>query len=238
MTPAISVEDLSKSYGAKTVLNRINLELRPGEMYGMLGANGSGKSTLLRIIAGAIRPSGGKVTVNGVAGYVAQNFALYDDLFVEQNIAFSARCYGLRGAELRRSVEAALRRLDLTPLRRERAGHLSHGWKQRLALAAALCHRPSILLLDEATAGIDPVARQGLAAILEDCARSGMAVLITTHHLDEAERCHRIGYLHEGQLVVSSEPDGLKARFSELSGRHDVPLGEALARCVESNEAA
>jgi ABC-2 type transport system ATP-binding protein len=231
MKPAISVVEVSKSYGAKTVLNRVSLEIYPGEIYGMLGANGSGKSTLLRIIAGAIRPAGGNVTINGVTGFVAQNFALYDDLDVDQNVAFSARCYGLYGAELRRSVDLALERLDLTSMRRERAGHLSHGWKQRLALAAALCHRPQILLLDEATAGIDPVARQGMAAILEDCAKSGTAILVATHHLDEAERCHRIGYLHQGQLVVSCEPSTLKTRYG-------MGLGEALAQAVRSDEAA
>ena len=208
--PAIVTSALSKSYGDRTVLDGVDLEILPGEIYGLLGANGSGKSTLLRILSGAMRPTSGTFSIAGPAGYVAQKFALYDDLLVEENIEFSASCHGLHGTELQNRVEETLTRLDLRPIRRQRTGQLSHGWKQRLAMGAALCHRPSILLLDEPSASLDPIARLAFWKCLADCARSGISILIATHHMDEAERCHRIGYLEDGRLLVDGTPAVLK----------------------------
>ena len=195
----------------------------------MLGSNGSGKSTLLRIIAGALHASSGNVAVRGPTGYVAQKFSLYEDLLVEENIAFSARCYGLHGSELRDRVTEALERFDLQEVRRQPTALLSHGWKQRLALAAAVCHKPAVLLLDEPTAGIDPVARRYFWDIFADCAHSGATVLLATHHLDEADLCNRTGYLSCGELIPCSTPAGLGTRNRELPERHDVLIDEAVA---------
>ena len=222
-TPAIFAERLTKLYGAKTALDLEHFEAHAGEIYALLGANGSGKSTLIRILAGGLRPTSGRYQLTGSTGYVAQNFALYDDLPVEENIRFMARLYGLSGRALSQLVDGVLDRLELTPMRRERASSLSHGWKQRLALAAALCHNPAILLLDEATAGIDPVARHSLWNILSDCARSGMAVVLATHHVDEAANAHRIGYLRAGRLAFSGTPAELPC------GGHAFAFGAALA---------
>jgi ABC-type multidrug transport system ATPase subunit len=198
---AISLRDVCKSYGRRSVLNGVTLKIGGGEIYGLFGANGSGKSTLLRIIAGALPATSGSVSIAGAAGYVAQTFSLYDDLFLEQNLTFYGRCYGLSGSHLRTRVDDVLARLRLNNLRKERTGHLSHGVKQRVALAAALCHQPSIVLLDEATAGLDPVARGELWEILRDCARSGVTILISTHHTDEGDLCDRVGHLSQGNLT-------------------------------------
>jgi ABC-2 type transport system ATP-binding protein len=199
--PVISARDLSKRYGSKTVLDGLNLRVASGQIAGLFGSNGSGKSTLLRILAGAIRPTRGSVAVTGLTGYVAQKFSLYHDLSVEENLTFFARCYGLSDASVRSNIEDVLQRLDLAQFRRDRTSHLSHGWKQRLSLAAALCHRPAVLLLDEATAGIDPIARTDLWKILRSYAESGTAIVLATHFTDEAEHCHFTAYLERGALT-------------------------------------
>lgn len=197
----ICLDRVSKKYGSRTVLHDVSLQVDRGEIYGLLGANGSGKSTLLRIAAGGLRATSGNISTAGSTGYVAQKFSLYDDLSVEENLAFWVRCHGFWGVRSRAHVEEVMARLDLVQFRKQRAGTLSHGWKQRLALAAALGHRPSILLLDEATSGIDPEARRQLWLILQECAQSGMAILLATHHMDEVERFQRIGYVREGNLT-------------------------------------
>jgi ABC-type multidrug transport system ATPase subunit len=202
---AISLRDVCKSYGSLPILKHITLEVQRGEIFGLFGANGSGKSTLLRILVGAMPPTSGSVSITGITGYVPQTFSLYDDLFLEQNLAFYGRCYGLSGSHLITRIEDVLARLHLSDLRKERTGNLSHGLKQRVALAAALCHQPSIVLLDEATAGLDPAARRELWDILRDCARSGVTVLISTHHADEAGFCDRTGYLLQGELTETSK---------------------------------
>lgn len=196
----ISIRNLQLSYGRKKVLAGVDLELYPGKIYGLLGANGSGKSTLLRILAGALRPDSGEVAGKGVTGYVAQKFSLYEDLTVEENITFYGRCHAIPGRELAARVDGVLQRLGLLDLRRDTTSRLSHGWKQRVALAAALCHAPSLLLLDETTAGIDPVGRDALWKIFDECCRDGAAVLISTHHDNEAGRCDQIGFLQDGRL--------------------------------------
>jgi ABC-2 type transport system ATP-binding protein len=201
MTLAISACKVSKNYGAKKVLNGVSLQVAPGEIHGLFGSNGSGKSTLLRILAGAIRPTSGSIALSGLTGYVPQKFGLYNDLSVDENLSFFGNCYGLADTAVRSGVEEALERFELKPLRKQRTGDLSHGWRQRLSLASALCHKPAVLLLDEATAGIDPVARRNIWDILEATARSGVSIVVATHFTDEAERCHRIGFLDEGALV-------------------------------------
>ncbi len=198
---AICLDRVSKKYGSLTVLRDVNLKVDRGEVYGLLGANGSGKSTLLRIIAGGLRATSGSVSTAGSTGYVAQKFSLYEDLSVEENLTFWVRCQGFSGVPSRTRVGEAMTRLDLAQFRKQRAGSLSHGWKQRLALAAALGHGPSVLLLDETTSGIDPAARQALWRIFEDCAQSGMAIVLATHQMDEVDRFQRIGYVREGSLT-------------------------------------
>jgi ABC-2 type transport system ATP-binding protein len=199
--PALVIEAVTKNYGAKSVLRDVHLEVAPGEIFGLFGSNGSGKSTLLRIVAGALRPTSGVARVRGVTGYVAQKFSLYPDLTVEENLLFFARCYEINGREASLRVDATLDRVGLEPFRREPAGELSHGWRQRLSLAAALTHSPSVLLLDEATAGLDPGARSALWEVLADYARGGGAILLATHFTDEGERCSRAARLEEGKLA-------------------------------------
>ena len=202
MTPVLALQSLSKSYGAKAVLCNVTLQVLPGEIYGLFGSNGSGKSTLLRIAAGALRKTSGSVQVHGVTGYVAQKFSLYPDLTVEENVSFFARCYGAKAAEARERAANTLDRVALTPFRREPAGQLSHGWRQRLSLAAALTHSPSLLLLDEATAGLDPAARASLWEVLQDYVRTGGAILLATHFTDEGQRCTRAARLEDGRLAA------------------------------------
>ena len=229
---AISVEGLTKSFGKQLALQNVSMEVGRGEIYGLLGSNGSGKSTLIRILAGGLRATGGRFELHGAKGYVAQRFGLYDDLLVEENIMFHARCHGLSGDALPAAVGESLRLLDLHEKRRRRTGELSHGWKHRLAIASAICHKPAILLMDEPTAGIDPVARGVTWEILARIARTGTAILIATHHLDEAERCDRIGFLEAGSLIVSATPAELKAAAGEKT------LSGALAAVVAKGNAA
>jgi len=202
MTPVLTIESLSKAYGAKNVLCGLNLEILPGEIYGLFGSNGSGKSTLLRIAAGALRKTSGSVRLGGATGYVAQKFSLYPDLTVEENVVFFAKCYDANPAEARARAAAVIDRLGLATFRQEPAGQLSHGWRQRLSLAAALTHSPSLLLLDEATAGLDPAARATLWEVLSDYARAGGAILLATHFTDEGERCSRTACLEDGRLTA------------------------------------
>jgi ABC-2 type transport system ATP-binding protein len=197
VTPVLVAKGVEKSYGAKRVLRGVDLAAMPGEVIGLFGSNGSGKSTLLRILAGALRPTTGTVEARGSTGYVAQRFSLYADLSVEENLSFFARCYRSSGA----SVESVMDRVGLTPFRRDRAGELSHGWRQRLSLAAALTHDPAVLLLDEATAGLDPNARTALWEVLSGCARAGAAIVLATHFVDEGERCARVLRIEDGVLA-------------------------------------
>lgn len=229
MTPAIAFRAVTREYGAQTVLRDLTLDIGAGEIYGLAGANGSGKTTLLRAAAGAIRPTSGTISVTGMTGYVAQKFSLYEDLLVEENLVFFARCYGLGGPSLPRAVSRALDRFDLGTLRRIRTGQLSHGWKQRVAFAAALCHQPSVLILDEATSGIDLQARFQIWKVLAECAAAGVGILLATHDMEELARCHRIGYLRDGQLIVSTTPDEVRSRCAAGLGRSPESLTQALA---------
>jgi ABC-2 type transport system ATP-binding protein len=210
---SIEIQSLSHRYGRRASLADVSLSVRPGEIVGLLGGNGAGKSTLFRILCGLLVPAAGSVRVAGhplpgegiqaraAVGYVAQRFGLYEDLTVEENLEFYARAYGLDGPELRQRVAAGLDRFGLAGRRRDVSGTLSHGWKQRLAMGCAVAHRPAVLLLDEATAGLDPSARAGAWNILQQEAARGAAVLLSTHHLDEAERCHSQIWLDEGRVV-------------------------------------
>jgi ABC-2 type transport system ATP-binding protein len=208
----IDVSGVTKRFGAKTVVNGIDLQVRRGEIYGFLGPNGSGKTTFIRMLCGLLTPDGGTGTCLGhdvlteqplikrEVGYMTQAFSYYTDLSIRENLDFIARIYGIadRAAAVRQSLE----RLGLQNRSSQLAGELSGGWKQRLALAACLIHRPRLLLLDEPTAGVDPKARRAFWDEIHRLSAEGITVLITTHYMDEAERCHRIACLAYGNLLV------------------------------------
>jgi len=209
---AIDVTGVTKRFGAKTVVNGIDLQVRRGEIYGFLGPNGSGKTTFIRMLCGLLTPDAGTGTCLGYdvrtqqadikrhVGYMTQKFSYYEDLSIRENLDFIARIYDV--PDRRATVQQSLERLGLANRSHQLAGQLSGGWKQRLALAASLIHSPRLLLLDEPTAGVDPKARRDFWDEIHRLAADGLTVLITTHYMDEAERCHRLAYLAYGTLLT------------------------------------
>lgn len=208
----IEVRKLSKSFGTRTVVNHLALQIRQGEIYGFLGPNGSGKTTTLRMLCGLLTPDTGEghclgydilsqsAEIKRHVGYMTQKFSLYEDLSLRENLDFIARIYGL--PKRRAKVDAALENLGLASRAKQLAGTLSGGWKQRLALAASLLHEPKVLLLDEPTAGVDPNARRDFWEHVHQLSAAGLTTLVSTHYMDEAERCHKLAYIAYGNLLA------------------------------------
>lgn len=238
----IDVRGMTKRFGGRTVVDGIGLRVERGQVYGFLGPNGSGKTTFIRMLCGLLRPDGGSGTCLGCdvirqsreikrqVGYMTQRFSFYEDLTIEENLDFVARVYAL--PDRRQAVADSLESLGLQDRRRQLTGQLSGGWKQRMALAACLLHRPRLLLLDEPTAGVDPRARRDFWDEIHGLAGHGLTFLITTHYMDEAESCDRLAYLSRGRMLVDGTADDVIAKAGlatwSVSGPDLVILANAL----------
>jgi ABC-2 type transport system ATP-binding protein len=231
--PAVVTTHLRKMFGSLVAVESLDLEIKRGEVFGLLGPNGSGKTTTIRMLTGLMQPTSGDATVVGFdvrreseairrnIGYMSQKFGLYDDLTILENIRFYAGVYGLIGAEREARMAELMNELGLAERADQLAGTLSGGWKQRLALACATAHRPAMLFLDEPTAGVDPAARRRFWEIIYMLASRGTTILVTTHYMDEAERCQRLAFLSRGHLIGVGTGQEILAQF-KLPSIEDV----------------
>ena len=244
----IALTSLTKSYGDFCAVCDLSLQINRGEIFGFLGANGAGKTTTMRMLCGLVRPTSGQATINGADvwrdryavrakfGYMAQRFSLYPDLTVLENMRFFAGAYRVPPNELEGRIERLLVQMDLEMKRDSPAGSLSGGMRQLLALGCALIHQPPLLFLDEPTSGLDPVHRQQMWDLLYELSHGGITIFVTTHYMDEAERCTAVGFLHEGRLLANASPRALintfKAKLLELDAK---PAMDALVRLRETD---
>lgn len=222
---AVVVKDLERRFGSFLAVNRVSFEVDRGEIFGFLGPNGAGKSTTIRILCGILAPSKGSGTVAGFdivkeaekikahIGYMSQKFSLYEDLTVEENINFYGGIYNIPGAKKKERQEWVIEMAGLKEHRKTRTALLSGGWKQRLALGCAILHEPPIIFLDEPTSGVDPISRRRFWDLIYELSGKGVTVFVTTHYMDEAEYCDRIGLIYRGELIALGTPEILKTRF-------------------------
>jgi drug efflux transport system ATP-binding protein len=226
MAAAVELVELSKRFGAFQAVDKISLSVEAGEIFGFLGANGAGKSTTIRMLCGLLAPTSGRASVLGIdvgrdpegvkrrIGYMSQRFSLYDDLSVRQNLRFFAGVYDLHGSEARERQSWAIGMAGLEGKEDRLTGELPGGWKQRLALACAVMHRPKVVFLDEPTSGVDPISRRRFWRLIDEMSGQGITVFVTTHYLDEAEYCHRLALIHAGRLVALGTVSELKNVFA------------------------
>ncbi|HEX7621154.1 MAG TPA: ABC transporter ATP-binding protein [Anaerolineales bacterium] len=218
----VVADELTKRFGNFTAVDRVSFRIRPGEVFGWLGPNGAGKTTTIRMMLGLIQPTSGTLSVLGFnpvtqaktmqahVGYMSQLFTLYNDLTARENIRFYGRVYGLKRADQARRQEEILQMAGLEGREDTLTANLSGGWKQRLALGCAIVHNPQVVFLDEPTAGVDPISRREFWGLIYAMAKKGTTVLVTTHYMDEAELCQRVGFINQGRLVAIGTPDELK----------------------------
>ena len=231
---AIDVVELTRRFGTLVAVDHLTLAVERGEIFGLLGPNGSGKTTTIRMLCGLLEPSEGTARVSGIdvtarpeavrqqIGYMSQKFGLYDDLTVRENERFYGALYGLRDPELRDRITEVEQFIGLGVRQAQMVGTLSGGWKQRVALACAIFHRPPVLFLDEPTAGVDPASRRIFWAMIHELARGGTTVVVTTHYMDEAERCGRLAMLHRGRLIAVGSPEDVTREFPDARTLEDV----------------
>jgi ABC-2 type transport system ATP-binding protein len=240
----VSVRDLEKKFGNFTAVNRINFEVRRGEIFGFLGPNGAGKSTTIRMLCGILMPTSGSGYVAGYdinrqqelikqnIGYMSQKFSLYEDLTVEENIDFYSGIYKVPKKYRKEREEWIIRMAGIEEFRSSLTETLAGGWKQRLALGCAIIHEPKIVFLDEPTSGVDPIARNNFWKLIKDMARQGVTVFVTTHYMDEAGNCDRLALIYRGAIIAMGTPEDLKAQAGESS------LEEVFVSLIESYDKA
>jgi ABC-2 type transport system ATP-binding protein len=248
---AIEVQGLTKRFGSFVAVDGVSFAVRPGEVYGWLGPNGAGKTTTIRMLLGLLKPSGGHARVLGYdparqtkamqarVGYMSQLFTLYNDLTAAENIRFYGQAYGLSRADLRRRQAEILEMAGLVGRGNTLTANLSGGWKQRLALGCAIVHRPQVVFLDEPTAGVDPISRRDFWGLIYDMAVTGIAVMVTTHYMDEAELCQRVGFINLGRLIALDTPGRLKE--TQMRGQVleiSAPVPDQVMRVLKMAQAA
>lgn len=239
---AISCTDLTKKFGSFVAVDHVSLSIEKGKIVGFLGPNGSGKSTVIRMLSGILAPTSGTGQVLGFdinkeseiikqhIGYMSQRFSLYEDLTVEENLNFYGGIYGLYGAKAKQRKKELIEMAGLTGREKQLAGSLSGGWKQRLALSCALLHEPEILILDEPTAGVDPVSRRIFWDVIHRLAKEGITILVSTHYMDEAETCDEISFIFFSKLLISGPPGDLMQQYGATS------LDDVFIQLVEAQE--